>query len=147
MKHLFARRGIIFLEQVPHRLVPVSFDLALSHPRARSVDALRNCLRLSPVAVIVTATLAFTTTAPMASLTVPTMSDVVIWPKCLLPRQKTNTATAHAECRVDYNRPQVAASAPGSLGSMVLYSLSALIPQWKKCCGECKNTRPSLPTF
>jgi hypothetical protein len=54
---------------------------------------------------------------------------------CLLPRQKTNTETAHAERRVDYNRPQVAASAPGSLGSMVLYSLSAVIPQWRKCCG------------
>ena len=41
MKHLFPRRGVCFLEQVPHRPVPASFDVALSHPGARSVDALR----------------------------------------------------------------------------------------------------------
>jgi hypothetical protein len=42
-------------------------------------------LAVSPVAVIVTATLAFTTTAPVASLTVPTMSDVIIWPNACCP--------------------------------------------------------------
>jgi hypothetical protein len=132
---------------VPHRPVPASFDVALSHPGARSVDALRldvgdhappgnkaaahppepgpattvtfnsillklgastvtvyghgnrrlktkppsepdNYLRVSPVAVIVTATLAFITTAPVASLTVPTMSDVVIWPNACCPARK-----------------------------------------------------------
>ena len=41
MKHLFPRRGISFLEQVSHRPVPASLDVALSHPGARSVDALR----------------------------------------------------------------------------------------------------------
>src|SRR5580658_9151683 len=41
MTHLFPRRGISFLEQVPHRPVPSSFDVALSHLRARTVDALR----------------------------------------------------------------------------------------------------------
>jgi hypothetical protein len=45
-------------------------------------------LRVSPVAVIVTATLAFITTAPVASLTVPTMSDVVIWPNACCPARK-----------------------------------------------------------
>ena len=41
MKHLFPRRGISFLEQVPHHPVPASFDVARSRPSARSVDALR----------------------------------------------------------------------------------------------------------
>jgi hypothetical protein len=68
--------------------------------------------------------------------------------ECLLPRQKTNTETAHAECHVDYNRPQVAASAPGSLGSMVLYSLSAVVAQWRKCCGgNAKYALPRYPLF
>jgi len=94
-----------------------------------------NCLLVSRVAVIVTATLAFITTAPVASLIVPTISDIVIWPNARCPARKQTLKTAHAECRVGYNRPQVAASAPGSLGSMVLYSLFAIIRQWRKCSG------------
>jgi hypothetical protein len=42
MKHLLPRRGISFLEQVPHRSAPASLDVALSHPGARSIDALRH---------------------------------------------------------------------------------------------------------
>jgi hypothetical protein len=147
MKHLFPRRGISFLEQVPHRLVPVSFDLALSHPGARSVDALRNCLQLSPVALIVTATLAFTTTAPVASLTDPTMSDVVIWPNACCPARKQTLKPL----------TQNAASIIIARGSRLLRL--AVSDRWffipcrllyhsgEMLRGECKMRVPSHPLF
>ena len=193
MKHLFPRRGISFLEQVPHRPVPASLYVALSHAGARSVDALRldvgdhgpprqssscgSTRARSPATTVTFDSILLKLGASTVTVYGPgnrgfkdktairagqllagitsrrncdcafgvhynrsrgvthSSDDVRRWnlAECLLPRQKTNTETA--EFRANYNRPQVAASAPGSLRSMVLYSLSAVVPQWRKCCG------------
>jgi hypothetical protein len=159
MNHLFPRRGISFLEQVPHRHE--------GHARQHSAEARRfngygiwarqqgvkdkSAIRAGQLLTGITSRRNCDCDFGVhynRSRGITHSSDDVRrcnLAECLLPRQKTNTETAHLECRVDCNRPQVAASAPGSLGSMVLCSLSALIPQWRNAAGGMQNTRPRYP--
>src|SRR5580658_3788124 len=50
MKHLFPRRGISFLEQVPHRPVPASFDVvsATRAPEASMPSASTQAITVPP---------------------------------------------------------------------------------------------------